>query len=518
MAGSVSFAVFAKDNASKVFDKVGSSATSAGDKVKAGGAKMASIGKLAAGGAAIAGVALFKLGLDATSAASDLNETLSKSNVIFGKNAKAIEKWANGSAKNFGLSKSEALAAASGFGDMFSQIGFTGDQAAKQSKNVVQMAADLGSFNNLETSDVLDRIAASMRGEFDSLQAVIPNINAARVETEALTMTGKKNAKELTAQEKATATLAIIQKDGARAMGDFARTSDGAANKQRIMTARLKDTQARVGMMLMPLRQLALDGFGKVLDITDRIGKSKKFQAFMVAVKDGAAKAFGWIKTNVMPILSGLWSTLTDAAARILPAIKKSFDQLKAALEKHPAVLAAVKAAVQVLMAFVRDIAVPAIVKAWSLVGPLFTAIVAVLDKVVIPAIKFFVQRVLQLFSWIVTGAKTAFGWIPGIGPALKDAAAKFYKFKDEVNAALEAIDDVKEIKIKITPLQNAMYLPPGVSGPVFTPKAPPGGVGPVAKPPNPYSNVQSGKHVQTIQMIDPDGTARRGVLLQRGG
>lgn len=185
--------------------------------------------------------------------ASDLNETLSANKVIFGEQAAAIEAWGSTAYKNFGLSKQAAVEAAVGFGDMFLQLGFTGEAASQNSQDIVQMAADLGSFKNLETGDVLDRISGALRGEYDSLQAVIPNINAARVESEALAMTGKKTASELTAQEKAAATLAIIQKDGARATGDFARTQDGAANKSKIAAAALADQQAVLGEKLLPI-------------------------------------------------------------------------------------------------------------------------------------------------------------------------------------------------------------------------------------------------------------------------
>ncbi|WP_309129481.1 hypothetical protein [Microbacterium sp.] len=184
--------------------------------------------------------------------ASDLNETLSAAEAIFGDQTAAMDKWSQNAAQNLGLSQGAALDAATGFGDMFQQLGFAGDQASGMSQDVLQMAADLGSFRNLDTSDVLDKISGAMRGEYDSLQALIPNINAARVEQEALAATGKESAKELTAQEKAAATLAIINKDGAAAMGDFAKTSDSAANQQKIMTATLEEQQAELGEQLLP--------------------------------------------------------------------------------------------------------------------------------------------------------------------------------------------------------------------------------------------------------------------------
>lgn len=245
--------VIARDRASAAFAKVGNSAEESAGKLNKAGSAAAKFGKVAAAGVAFAGLAAGKFAGDAIKAASDMNETLSKSKVIFGQQAPAMEKWASGAARSAGLSKQAALDAASGFGDMFSQLGFGGGEAAKMSKGVVQLSADLGSFNNLETSDVAERMSAAFRGEYDSLQALIPNINAARVEQEALARTGKRSASELTAQEKAAATLAIVQKDGARASGDFARTSGGLANQQKILKAQLENTQASIGTKLLPV-------------------------------------------------------------------------------------------------------------------------------------------------------------------------------------------------------------------------------------------------------------------------
>lgn len=213
-------------------------------------------GKLVAAGATFAiGKGLINFFGDAIGGASDLMETTSKATTIFGGVFGAIDQWSEQSAQKLGLSKEAALDAASGFGNMFSQLGFAQGDAAKMSTTVVQAAADLGSFNNLPTADVADRMSAAFRGEYDSLQALIPNINAARVEAEAMAATGKTNAEELTAQEKAAAVLAIVQKDGAAAMGDFAKTAEGAANTQKTLTATLEDQQGKLGAALLPMWQ-----------------------------------------------------------------------------------------------------------------------------------------------------------------------------------------------------------------------------------------------------------------------
>jgi len=239
---------------SKVTDQVAKDIDANGAPIEKAGNGMGRklIGGLVAIGA-VAGVTNWLSG--AVTGASNLNETISKSSVIFGDSAGIINEWGNQASRQVGMSKEAAMAAAAGFGDMFSQIGFASDAAAGMSINTVSLAADLGSFSNLDTADVADRMSAAFRGEYDSLQAVIPNINAARVESEALAATGKKTASELTAQEKATAVLAIVSKDGARAVGDFAKTSDGFANQTKISTAQLADMQAEVGTALLPTMQ-----------------------------------------------------------------------------------------------------------------------------------------------------------------------------------------------------------------------------------------------------------------------
>jgi hypothetical protein len=234
----------------------------------------------------------------AVSGASDLNETMSAGRQIFGDSAGIIEDWASTAATSVGLSRGAAAEAAINFGNMFKQLGWTADAAAALSTQTVQVAADLGSFRNLETADVSERISAAFRGEYDSLQLLIPNINAARVEQEALAATGKASASELTAQEKAAAVLAIVQKDGADAMGDFARTSDGAANSAKIVTASLEDQQAKLGSVLLPIWSGFLGLMNDSIipafsDVVDWVGQNTDTVLMLGGVIAGTATALG---------------------------------------------------------------------------------------------------------------------------------------------------------------------------------------------------------------------------------
>jgi hypothetical protein len=262
---------------------------------------------------------------DSIGAASNLNETVSASQAIFGRSAGSISSWAENAATKFGLSKQAAIEAATGFGDMFQQIGFTQTAATRNSKSIVQMATDLGSFKNLPTGEVLDMISGAMRGEYDSLQRVIPNINAARVEHEALTESGKKQASQLTAQEKAQATMNIIQKDGSRAMGDFAKTSGGAANQTKIMQAQTEDLKASLGTSLLPVVKTLMGVFTTVFlpilkGIADWIGKNQALIGPLVIILGILAAAI-WvvnIALDANPIVLIIMGIMALIAAVVL--------------------------------------------------------------------------------------------------------------------------------------------------------------------------------------------------------
>lgn len=267
-----------------------------------------------------------------TGAASDLNETVNKSKVIFGDGFAAIDVWATGAAETMGLSRQAALESASSFANMFQQLGFAGDAAASMSQQVVQMSADMGSFNNLPTADVADRISAAFRGEYDSLQLLIPNINAARVEQEALAMTGKESAKQLTAQEKAAAVLSIVQKDAANQMGDYAATAEQAANRQKTLSAETENLKGRFGGLLQPVQELALNGFEKLIEA------GKGFTGWLEqnpAVMDGftvalemAGGALQMVGTTIAGVAVPALAILTEGFAQALDAIAWFLDAL----------------------------------------------------------------------------------------------------------------------------------------------------------------------------------------------
>lgn len=269
----------------------------------------AGIGAVAGGpvgaaiGAAVVGGGILLKGF--TNDASDMNETLSKSQTIFGSASKDIEKFGSNAAKSLGLSKEEAISGAAAFGNFFDQIGIGKKQSANLAKGFLQMSGDLASFNNADPSEVMESFQAATRGEYDSLQKFIPSVNAAKVETEALRLSHKKSAKDLTDADKAQALYNLSIKGQGKAQGDFARTSQGAANQQRILSAELKNARASIGNGLLPI-------FTKLLvfiNTTAIPGVKSLASGFTTYVMPVLSSFGGFIKNNILPVLSafGAW-------------------------------------------------------------------------------------------------------------------------------------------------------------------------------------------------------------------
>jgi hypothetical protein len=186
-------------------------------------------------------------------AADDLEEQISKTNVVFGKSAQAVEEWAKSLAQSFGLSEREALTLASTFGALFAPLGIVGKQAADQSEKLTQLGADLASFYNTDVQSALDAIQSGLVGQSRPLRAYGILLSAARVQQEALVETGKKHAANLTNQELVLARINLIYKDSKNAQGDFARTSGHLAQQTKILKANIQNLQAQIGAGLIPV-------------------------------------------------------------------------------------------------------------------------------------------------------------------------------------------------------------------------------------------------------------------------
>lgn len=240
-------------DAIRTFEKVGQAADKNLGKADARLDKFAAgATKVGAGMLAFAGVgasALVSLG----NGAADLAESQSKVGVVFGESAADIEKWAGDSAQAFGQSKKQALEAAGTYGNLFQAFGLGQKQSAEMSKSLVQLAGDLASFNNTSVEDALQALQSGISGETEPLKRYGVALNDVRLKAKAMELGIYSGTGTLSVAAKAQAAYALILDDTALAQGDFARTSDGLVNQQRIFNAELQNLKDDIGTGLLPM-------------------------------------------------------------------------------------------------------------------------------------------------------------------------------------------------------------------------------------------------------------------------
>ena len=202
---------------------------------------------------AVVGVVAGVIGKQLINAASNLEESQSKVNVVFGQSSKAVTDFASTAAKSMGISKQAALEATGTYGNLLQAFGTSQSKAVEMSTTLVQLAGDLASFNNTSVDAAIQALRSGLSGETEPLKRYGVAINDARMKQEALNMglySGKGN---LDQYAKTQAAYALILKDSSLAQGDYARTSDGVANTQKTLKAQFDDLKGTLGTALIPV-------------------------------------------------------------------------------------------------------------------------------------------------------------------------------------------------------------------------------------------------------------------------
>lgn len=262
----------------------------------------AGMGRAAAG----AGLAFFGAqgviqGLeDSVKIASNLAEQTAKSRQVFRGFSGDVEAWAKTTSEGFGIARDQALEAAGTFGNLFRTVHLAPAEISQMSRSLVELAADLASFNNTDPDDALLALRSGLVGEAEPLRRYGARLSEARVQQEALRATGKKTAKGLTEQEKALARYRIILEDTKTAHGDFARTQDGFANKTRKLSAAFRDLKGEIGTGLLPALTAVVDITAKAIKGANDLGraysKSEPYKRLysLGGVIEGVAEKFGY--------------------------------------------------------------------------------------------------------------------------------------------------------------------------------------------------------------------------------
>lgn len=227
--------------------------------------------------------ALISFGKECIELASNVEEMENKFNVVFQGMTDEVNAWAENFAAAIGRNANTIKGYLADNQNMFVGMGMTREAGAKLSEQMVSLALDLASFNNLNEDDAVNAMAKALMGESEaakSLGAVI-NDNTIAMAMEQLGYKGKFQA--LTEAEKMEVRYQAVLMQSMDAVGDCARSLDSYKGRQLQLKATTENLKETIGSYLLPVMT-------KVLEKTNAAasGLSEKLQPAMSLVSDAA--------------------------------------------------------------------------------------------------------------------------------------------------------------------------------------------------------------------------------------
>lgn len=233
----------AEDRASGLMKKVGGNV--------AGLAGM--VGKTLVGGFLAGGAAATAFTVKAVQAGSDAEEMVAKFDAVFGENAELFTEAFDKMGNELGRNKFELMEWAATLQDTFVPMGFARHNAADLSKNMVQLAVDVASFNNQLESDVVRDFQSAIVGNHETVRKYGIVITQTTLDQELMNMGIEDGISAATEQQKVQARLNLIMEGTKDAHGDAAKTAGSFANQMRGLQAQLSETFTTLGSKLLPV-------------------------------------------------------------------------------------------------------------------------------------------------------------------------------------------------------------------------------------------------------------------------
>lgn len=284
------------------------------------GNRFKTLGKAVAVGVAAAGAGAVAIGKNAVDAASALEQSMGGVDSIFKETAGQVHAFAKSAATDLGLSKNAYNELAGIIGTTLKNSGTPLDALAGKTNDLIGVSADLAATFGGPVTEASNAMASALRGEFEPLRRYGVSLSQADINARALADSGKASAKELTKQEKALATQALILEQSADASGAFARESNTLAGQQERLKAKLQNLSATIGGYLLPI-MTKVTGW-----LSDRLEP-----AFQSVTR--------WVQSKVVPAFKTLGRWLSDNQDEIKALASRVKGVLVGALKAAGAVL-----------------------------------------------------------------------------------------------------------------------------------------------------------------------------------
>jgi phage-related protein len=272
-------------------------------------------------------------------AAGQLEQATVAVETIYGDMADEVLVWAEGMAE-YGLSTAQAAQAAAVLGAGMSQAGFSMEQTAKISTELIEISVALAQVMGGTATEAVQAMGAAMRGEYDSLERFGIALTADAVASQVLALEQQGVVFASEQQAKAVATLSLIQQQSTAILGEAEAQQVTMATATNQLRAEITNLAAAIGgplnAVLGPIIGLFADLVGW---LNDTIASSELLQQvtyILTAAMDALASIIGPILTPILETITRLMEELgrliDTYVMPIVDALSAAFDALADAI------------------------------------------------------------------------------------------------------------------------------------------------------------------------------------------
>lgn len=447
--GDIEGSIIYRDRASRELDKVAGSADKAGRKF-GGLAKAGSVFGI------VAGAAVLKFGKDSVKAFTEAQDSQAKLDQAYRKfpktndvNIASLRKLNSELARK---TKFDDDALASGQA-VLAQFNLSG----KQIEQVTPLLADYAEKTGQDLPTAASLLGKALMGNAKALKAVGIQMPSAKAGADALAKAeddvAKAEKKLADARKKGDPKKVAEATDGlAKAHRRLSTAQEGAAFTGDTFGRLMDGLKAKVGGTAETMGGTAA---GKAEILKNQFGEleetaGQKLVPVLLKVADVGLKVVDFASRN-----SDVIGPLVMVVGTLVLGVK-AWTMAQAALNTVMAlnpiglvVIAVAALAAGLIYAYKHSETFRNIVQGtFRVIGE---AASFMWDKVLKPVFKMWFTVWSTVVGAIVHGAALAFGWVPGIGPKLKEAAAKFDDFRDAVNTSLNGIKD-RKVAVEVIP------------------------------------------------------------------
>lgn len=328
---------------------------------------------------------LLEFGSNMLDLSGQLDAIGTKVNTVFEGSAGAIRKWADENNERFGVTDDKLAGLAANFGDLLKPMGFTADQAASMSKDVIGLAGALSAWTGGQKSaaEVSAVLAKAMLGERDGLKELGISISEADVQARLAAKGQDKLTGAALEQAKALATQELIFAKSTDAQKAWAAGGNKALEASNRLKAGWGELQEQIATKVVPILLTFAD---KVAQLTGWLSEHKEV---VVAVGAGIVAALvpafiAWAAAAIPAAVATLAATapliaLGAAVAAVALVIVNNWDTIEAAtVAVWDAFTSAISSAVDFVVALFENFTLPGLLMThWDTIRDGVTGLVA---------------------------------------------------------------------------------------------------------------------------------------------